>query len=586
MSPKENKAQEFFFWRGHMRADDDLHEDILADGGDDKAKAVSRKVMQRLGFSDEDIAALQGRKVERRVKWAGLRAQSAVTLRRLAQKFDPDQPRDEDGKWTDGGGGDGGGGSAGPSAGFVSPSPDEFIAARDQSTRQNYLSPLKPEDLSGHTLVSTKDHKAGVAIDPKGDLQNLYNNGGPKGIAADLVADAISKGATTLDCYDGYLPDYYRQLGFVETGRLKFDASQAHGWDVNKQGTPDVVFMAWKGYVGGEKAAIARAKGPRKDWIPNEQSSNYASDYDAAKAESRIAARRKGNYRGAGEEPRSSADRAGNQPLARTSASDRRPLAPKEFDPSQPRDEHGRWTDGGGGDADGGGDKPAAVHDFKPGFKTPKTGLEFHHSDDVKKEWIAKSPIKTIEDVKRRAEMSQKALGDVGREIAQKLGIEIKDPGSKVKNEKGVARVLAKSKEPAYGSLAAVPDVARITFLVKHPEQTDQILDELAKHFEVAHEPFRVTDVNYADRAANVRLPTGLIGEVQMMEPSMAHAKSPDGGGGHDWYVVMREAHPTKGIKPDAAKYKEAREKQIEIYTPVLDALGDDWKALFGRGGK
>jgi len=581
-SPKENKTEEFFYWQDHQRNDADLHEEILAGGDDDKAKAVSRKVMRRLGLSDEDIAALQGRKVERRIKWADLRARSAVTLRRLREKFDPDQPRDEDGKWTDGGGGDAGGGDAGPSAGFVSPSPDEFIAARDASTRQNFLSPLKPEDLSGHTLVSTKDHKAGVAIDPQGDLQNLYNNGGPKGIAADLVAQAISKGANTLDCYDGFLPGYYRQFGFVETGRMKFNPEFAHGWDVNKQGTPDVVFMAWKGYVGGEKAAVERAKS-KESWLPNERSSNYATDYDAAKSESRKAARGAKDYRPAGEELRASADRAGDQSLARTGEGDRRAL--RDFDPSQPRDEHGRWTDGGG---DGGGDKPAAetVSGYKPGFKTPKTGLEFHHSADVKKEWIAKSPIKTIEDVKRRAEMSQKALGDVGREIADKLGIEIKDPGNKVKNERGVARVIAKSKEPAYGSLAAVPDVARITFLVKHPEQTDQILDELAKHFEVAHEPFRVTDVMYADRAANVRLPSGLMGEVQMMEPSMAHAKSPDGGGGHDWYVVMREADPKKGIKPDAAKFKEAREKQIAIYTPVLDALGDDWKALFGRGGK
>jgi hypothetical protein len=584
--PTSGKSKEFFFWRDHMRADDDLHEEILADGDHAKATAVGNKVAKRLGLSDADIAALQGNKVERRVKWAGLRAQSAVTLARLKQKFDPDQPRDENGQWTDGGGGDAGGGGAEPSAGFVSPSPAEFIAARDQSTRQNFMSPLKPEDLSGHTLVSTKDHKAGVAIDPKGDLQNLYNNGGPKGIAADLVAQAISKGANTLDCYDGYLPDYYRQFGFVETGRMKFDPQFAHGWDINKNGQPDVVFMAWKGYVDGEKAAVERAKS-KEGWLKNERSSNYATDYDAAKAESRTAASGKRNHRSAGEGPRA-ADRAGNQSGARTGAGDRRPLAPaKEFDPSQPRDEQGRWTDGGGSDSGGGSDKPApTVTGYKPGFKTPKVGLDFHHSNDVKKEWIAKSPIKTIEDVKRRAEMSQKALGDVGREIAQKLGIEIKDPGSKVKSERGVKRVIDKAAEPQYGSLAAVPDVARITFLIKHPEQSDQILDELAKHFEVAHEPFRVTDVKYADRAANVRLPSGLMGEVQMMEPSMAHAKSPDGGGGHDWYVVMRETDPKKGIRPDAAKFKEAREKQIAIYGPVLDALGEDWKALFGKGGK
>lgn len=46
-----------------------------------------------------------------RVHWAVTRAQSAVVLarlrRRLARDFDPDQPRDDDGKWTSGGGGGG-----------------------------------------------------------------------------------------------------------------------------------------------------------------------------------------------------------------------------------------------------------------------------------------------------------------------------------------------------------------------------------------------------------------------------------------------------------------------------------------------
>jgi hypothetical protein len=198
---------------------------------------------------------------------------------------------------------------------------------------------------------------------------------------------------------------------------------------------------------------------------------------------------------------------------------------------------------------------------------------------------VANSPIKTIDDVTRRAGMSQQALADAGQEIANKLGITVKNPGSKVKNAKGVARVLAKAAMPRYGSLAAVPDVARISFLIDHPAQSDAILDELAKRFEVAAEPWKLTDVYYGDRAANVRLPTGLMGEIQIMEPKMAHAKSPDGGGGHDQYIIAREAAPD-GIKPDPAKYAAANAKMREIYGKVLDELGPDWKALFGKGGK
>jgi len=248
-----------------------------------------------------------------RVQFAVAKARAAVLLARV---FDPNQPRDEDGKWTDGGG-----------AEFISPSPSEFITARDKSTRQNYLSPLKPDDLSEHTLLTTPDKTVGAAIDPQGDLQNVFNNGGPKGAAADVIVAAIGKGANTLDCYDGHLPRYYRQFGFVETGRIKFNPEFAHGWDVAKHGQPDVVFMAWKGYVGGDaKGAIERAKS-RENWLRNERSDNYATDYDTAKAESRAAARRTKNHRSGGAGFRAPADRAGDQSLARTGAGDRQPLA-------------------------------------------------------------------------------------------------------------------------------------------------------------------------------------------------------------------------------------------------------------------
>jgi hypothetical protein len=264
-----------------------------------------------------------------------------------------DEPRDDSGKWTDGGSGDSEGGSK-----FTQPSPAEFIAARDKSSRSNFMSPLKPEDLSGHTLITTKDMKAGVAVDSHGDLQNLYNNGGPKGIGAELIAEAIRKGANTLDCYDGFLPDYYSQMGFVETGRLHFNAEFAHDWDVNKQGEPDVVFMAWKGYSNNdEKAAIAQANS-RKDWTPHERTENYPADYDTAKEQSRAVAGRTGDHQHAGKTSRSVIDGTGNQSVARTSEGGRSSLKGGHDVSDEPRDDSGKWTDGGGDGGDGEGEHP------------------------------------------------------------------------------------------------------------------------------------------------------------------------------------------------------------------------------------
>lgn len=124
-----------------------------------------------------------------------------------------------------------------------------------------------------------------------GDIQNVFNNGGPKGAAAGAIVAAIGAGGRTLDCYDGFLPSYYHQFGFEETGRMKFNSEFAPaGWD-KKLGTPDVVFMTWKGYPeGGSRGAIARAAS-RSDWLGHKESSFYTTDWDEAKAASRKAAR-------------------------------------------------------------------------------------------------------------------------------------------------------------------------------------------------------------------------------------------------------------------------------------------------------
>lgn len=51
-----HRAKEFYYF-DKGRADRKLHAPILKDGDHEAAKAVSRAVMKRLGFSDERIAA-------------------------------------------------------------------------------------------------------------------------------------------------------------------------------------------------------------------------------------------------------------------------------------------------------------------------------------------------------------------------------------------------------------------------------------------------------------------------------------------------------------------------------------------------
>jgi hypothetical protein len=54
------------------------------------------------------------------------------------------------------------------------------------------------------------------------------------GHGADIMRSAIKNGATHLDCFDGFLPEFYARFGFTETRREA-------NWSENG---PDVVYMA------------------------------------------------------------------------------------------------------------------------------------------------------------------------------------------------------------------------------------------------------------------------------------------------------------------------------------------------------
>ena len=180
------------------------------------------------------------------------------------KKYSPDQPRDDHGRFG---------------SGFKACTPDEFIAARDTSTRTPFLSAHTADELAGHRLFLSKDGKVGYALDDHDDLQNVFNNGGPKGSGKLAIADAIARGAKTLDCFDGYLPDLYSKAGFEAYGRVPFDDDYASpSWDYASDGRPHVVFMH---YVGGARTYV-------------KNSGKLYSDYDTAKADGRTAAVAKG----------------------------------------------------------------------------------------------------------------------------------------------------------------------------------------------------------------------------------------------------------------------------------------------------
>lgn len=238
---------------------------------------------------------------------------------------------------------------------------ERFLAERNKSARPGFLSHLSASDLSAHRLLTAHQGRVGVALSPQGDIQNLFNNGGPKGAGVDALAEAIDQGGRTLDCYDGYLPKLYTQLGMVETGRMAFNREFAPpGWDYARLGQPDVVFMAWKGWPQDDKqGSIERAKA-KSGGLPLVRSARLynGAQWDRAKLDARRAANpptgRRGSWMGLHEavcEPHPGSGASDRQSVTLYRAveafvSGVAPLMAGEFDESKhPRDSHtGEWT--------------------------------------------------------------------------------------------------------------------------------------------------------------------------------------------------------------------------------------------------
>lgn len=94
---------------------------------------------------------------------------------------------------------------------------------------------------------------AGFAVRPDGELVYVFST--VKGMGAAIVATALAKGATHLDCFDGHLTSLYGANGFQRVTSLA-------NWT---DGEPDVVFMAIPGHflqALGKAEACAGPIGP------------------------------------------------------------------------------------------------------------------------------------------------------------------------------------------------------------------------------------------------------------------------------------------------------------------------------------
>jgi hypothetical protein len=168
-----------------------------------------------------------------------------------------------------------------------------------------------------HELVLSGDGKVGIAISPDGDLQNVFNNGGARRAATEALLEGLRRGGKTLDCFDGFLPDFYAQFGFSETGGMQFNRDFAlPGWDYKADDEPDVVFPARMEIGESDDSIRERVLGDDKAWITGRESRRYYDDFDQAKADARRAI---GGGLGGSPEGKA-AHRAGSKPGAEAGA--------------------------------------------------------------------------------------------------------------------------------------------------------------------------------------------------------------------------------------------------------------------------
>lgn len=137
---------------------------------------------------------------------------------------------------------------------FEKPNPNSFSQALKKSKHQEMLTDYSPEELSKMKLFKLHGYNIGYALKQMKDgtyseIVAVFNNEPDiKGIGKALIKSAIKNGGKTLDHFSGYLDDFYKSLGFDETGRDKFDAQYDQDGSFRKKyGEADVVYRQHNG---------------------------------------------------------------------------------------------------------------------------------------------------------------------------------------------------------------------------------------------------------------------------------------------------------------------------------------------------
>jgi hypothetical protein len=136
--------------------------------------------------------------------------------------------------------------------GDLETTPKEFKKSLEKSEFKEMLTDYSEQELSKMKLFKVPGYNIGFAIKQRkgkwNEIVAVHNNEkNIKGVGKELILFAIKQGGEYLDHFDGFLTDFYKQLGFVEYNRDEFDPQyDPEGKFREKFGEADIIYRKLK----------------------------------------------------------------------------------------------------------------------------------------------------------------------------------------------------------------------------------------------------------------------------------------------------------------------------------------------------
>lgn len=122
-----------------------------------------------------------------------------------------------------------------------------FQTAVKNNTYSEFLTHYTIKELQTFSLHMFYNNTMGYAITPNREIANVFNNSlNVRHTGQAMVVDAIRRGGKTIFCFDGYPARLWKEIGFIEVKREKFNCDLApESWEYSFYGYPDLLHLTF-----------------------------------------------------------------------------------------------------------------------------------------------------------------------------------------------------------------------------------------------------------------------------------------------------------------------------------------------------